>query len=149
MKIYPLPSVKLLTESADWLQKRISHQCSVIVFCKQNACCLVTFHLSLTFSKSYCYHIRFTLSSCDYCNLLNPGAHPSGKGKVGCKWRVLPSSRFTMPGAGWGTSAWHRLWFQQEHPHFSCKCVPVSTRQTLAFPCPSESAKPGGSREGS
>lgn len=80
----PFPSVRLLAESADWLQQRISHQCSLIVFCKQNACCLVTFHLSLTFSESYCYQIRFTLSSCDYCNLLNPGVHPSGKRKVGC-----------------------------------------------------------------
>lgn len=80
----PFPSVKLLAESADWLQQRISHQCSLIVFCKQNACCLVTFHLSLTFPESYCYQIRFTLSSCDYCNLLNPGVHPSEKRKVGC-----------------------------------------------------------------
>lgn len=78
----PFPSVKLLAESADWLQQGISHQCSLIVFCKQNACCLVTFHLSLTFPESYCYQIRFTLSSCDYCNLLNPGVHPSGKEKL-------------------------------------------------------------------
>lgn len=78
----PFPSVKLLAESADWLQPGISHQCSLIVFCKQNACCLVTFHLSLTFPESYCYQIRFTLSSCDYCNLLNPGVHPSGKEKL-------------------------------------------------------------------
>lgn len=83
-RLTPFPSVKLLAESADWLQQRISHQCSLIVFCKQNACCLVTFHLSLTFPESYCYQIRFTLSSCDYCNLLNPGVHPSGKRKVGC-----------------------------------------------------------------
>lgn len=83
-RLTPFPSVKLLAESADWLQWRISHQCSLIVFCKQNACCLVTFHLSLTFPESYCYQIRFTLSSCDYCNLLNSGVHPSGKRKVGC-----------------------------------------------------------------
>lgn len=95
-------------ESADSLQKRISHRCSLIVFCKQNACCLVTFHLSLTFSKSYCYRIRFTLSSCDYCNLLNPRVHPSGRGKVGCKWRALSSLRFIRPGTGWGFSAWQQ-----------------------------------------
>lgn len=84
LRFTPFPSVKLLAESADWLRQRISHQCSLIVFCKQNACCLVTFHLSLTFPKSYCYQIRFTLSSCDYCNLLNLGVHPSGERKVGC-----------------------------------------------------------------
>lgn len=83
-EIYSRPPVKLSAESADWLRHRLSHQCSLIAFCKQNACCLVTFHLSLTFPESYCYPIRFTLSSCDYCNLLHPGVHPSGKRKVGC-----------------------------------------------------------------
>lgn len=63
-------------------QGRISHQYTLIVFCKQNACCLVTFHLSLTFPKSYCYQIRFTLSSRDYCNLLNREVHISGWRKV-------------------------------------------------------------------
>lgn len=100
----PFASVKLLTESADWLQQRISHQCSLIVFCKQNACCLVTFHLSLTFPESYCYRIRFTLSSCDYCNLLNPGVHPSGKKKSWlCKSRAWLSARFiTRRSVLWG-----------------------------------------------
>lgn len=101
MKIYSFPSVKLLAESADWPQQRIPHRCSLIVFCKQNACCLVTFHLSLTFPESYCYQIRFTLSSCDYCNLLNPGVHPSGEGGSWlCKSRAQLARFITVYGGG-------------------------------------------------
>lgn len=73
-----LPSPKPLSRKVltSW-QGRISHQWALIVFGKENACCLVTFHLSLTYSKSYCYRIRFTLSSGDYCNLLNWEVHTS------------------------------------------------------------------------
>lgn len=73
-----LPSPKPLSRKVltSW-QGRISHQWALIVFGKENACCLVTFHLSLTYSKSYCYPIQFTLSSGDYCNLLNWEVHTS------------------------------------------------------------------------
>jgi hypothetical protein len=133
----PLLSVKLLTESADLPQQRIPHRCSLIVFCKQNACCLVTFHLSLTFSKSYCYQIRFTLSSCDYCNLLNPRVHPSGRGKV-----VVSGESTVIPQI---YKAWSRLGVlclatdssSSGRTLFPLTLVLGSTRQTGTFQCPS------------
>lgn len=96
MTICSAPPLVLLSRKC-WLAGKEEFLINALwlYFCKRNACCLVTFHLSLTFPKSYCYQIRFTLSSRDYCNLLNWEVHISvGGGGNACKSIVLLFIRF-------------------------------------------------------